>query len=92
MTMSRIMNRMQLLTVSLVLPFMAVSGVVRANATTARIRPVTPLSFSAHAQMRPETSGAYGLSESPEYRYLGGLKSRLFASQHEFALTHSGGR
>jgi hypothetical protein len=50
------MTRTQLLTVSLVLPFMAVSGVVHANPTTARNRPVTSLSFSSHAEMRSETS------------------------------------
>jgi hypothetical protein len=87
------MTRTQLLTVSLVLPFMAVSGVVHANPTTARNRPVTSLSFSSHAEMRSEASGGYGqTTESPGFRYLGGPKSGLLAYQGEFAHTHPGGR
>jgi hypothetical protein len=87
------MTRTQLLTVSLMLPFMAVSGVVHANPATTRNQLDTSLSFSSHAEMRSEGSGAYGQTEeSPRFRYLGGPKSGLLAYQGEFAHTHPGGR
>jgi hypothetical protein len=94
-----------LLTVSLLLPFMAISSVVHADATTTKKRHwaseprITSFSSSSRAQTVPEGGGGHGAGvESCAYQYQGGPKSNLwtcrstFQPTHSVQPTHSGGR
>jgi hypothetical protein len=87
------MTGKHLLTVSLLLPFMAISSVVHADPTTTKKRHWAPELRSSRAQALPQADSNYGPPvESCAYQYQGGPKSNLWTCRPEYRPSHPGGR
>ena len=79
------MTGKQLLTVLLLLPFMAVASVVHADPTITKKRHSATELRSSQAQVLPRAEGSYGLTgTSCVYQYQGGPKSNLWTCRPEY--------
>jgi hypothetical protein len=88
------MTGKQFVVLSLVLPFVALSSAIHADAATAKTRhwAITSFSSSSPVQSEPEAGSGYRQAPSYGYRYFGGPKSGLAASPGEYQRSHPGGR
>jgi hypothetical protein len=87
------MTGKRFIALSLVLPFVALSSAIHADAATAKKRhwAITSFSSSSPVQAEVEAGSRYGRTTA-SYRYFGGPKSGLSVSPGEFQRSHPGGR
>jgi hypothetical protein len=87
------MTGKQFIALSLVLPFVALSSAIHADAATAKKRhwAITSFSSSSPVQAEAEAGSGYGRT-TPSYRYFGGPKSGLSPNPDGYQRSHPGGR
>jgi hypothetical protein len=84
------MTGKQFIALSLVLPFVALSSAIRADAATAKKSHWAITSFSASSPVQAAGGGYGGTAAS--YRYFGGPKSGLSPNPDGYQRSHPGGR